>query len=634
MDHSNQILQCLEKTDAVSVEKLAERLHISERSIRNAVLLLRKDASRNGFAIHTIRSKGYCLHINDVNAYRKYRKTLQTIDFADKSERINKIMELIFMRHDGYITIDEISSVLGVSRRTILNDLKDVRKELIPYSLAITSKSHYGIKVSGDEIKIRTAISDLLNKNSGKDGNTIEYFEFAERIDKKQLKKKYEEIIQKHKLSINDSSINAVALHTIIMIYRIKQNNTIQEVHINHQMINKEYFKVATEMMAYIQEQYAVTVQQQEIELMASQLFGKCEYIDPKMGENNELKESIVTTLKAMDSEYATDFAKDNLLIEGLLLHIYPLRLRAASGLELNNSLVNSVSAQYMNAFIMSMRFIEKNRILNQYSFSRDEIGYIAFHFATHEERNMQLTLESVRKIALIIDSVRSDVSLLKLKIKQVFPNAEIKVAESSTITPDSLAEADLALTTIQKTNGILKTAIYIPSVVDEHVQWNLRNQAIYYMKTKTETMPELTGLFNEDLFFIEEKKMPYQQILKKYSTRIYQLGYATKEYPDSVLERENKFSTVYDNGIAAPHGLRETSLKDCIAVILLKKPIEDQGKRCQCIFMINVSEKHLFIYQEIGDFLIKLITNDQISKEVSRSRTFEEFKLYAKQTM
>ena len=92
MDHSNQILQCLEKTDAVSVEKLAERLHISERSIRNAVLLLRKDASRNGFAIHTIRSKGYCLHINDVNAYRKYRKTLQTIDFADKSERINKIM--------------------------------------------------------------------------------------------------------------------------------------------------------------------------------------------------------------------------------------------------------------------------------------------------------------------------------------------------------------------------------------------------------------------------------------------------------------------------------------------------------------------------------------------------------------
>ena len=69
------------------------------------------------------------------------------------------------MRHNGYITVNEIASVLGVSRKTILNDLKTVREELENKQLELYTKSHYGIKVVGDEIKIRAVISDLLNKN-------------------------------------------------------------------------------------------------------------------------------------------------------------------------------------------------------------------------------------------------------------------------------------------------------------------------------------------------------------------------------------------------------------------------------------------------------------------------------------
>ena len=634
MNYSRQILQILEQNEAVSIEDIVNCLHISERTIRNTISLLREDGKQFGFEISTIHGKGYSLHIFSTALYAKYIKEYCSDRYSDKSERITKILEMIFMRHNGYITVNEIASVLGVSRKTILNDLKTVREELENKQLELYTKSHYGIKVVGDEIKIRAVISDLLNKNMDLHDHSIEYFEFAEKVDKEELKKKYYEIVNRYKLSINDTSMNAIVLHTLIMIYRIQQKNTIHEIHINHEMIADEYFKAAEEMMSYVEQKFAIKTQKQETELMASQLFGKCEYKGSENCCNEDLKISIQQTLQEMDAEYGTDFAEDSLLVEGLMLHVYPLRLRAASGLELNNSLVSAVSAQYMNAFIMSMRFIEKNPVLNQYSFSRDEIGYIAFHFATHDERKMQLILENVHRIVLVIDSVRSDVSLIKVKIKQVFPNATLRVVEGSQVTPEGLAEADLSITTLKHAKGILKTAVSIPQFLDEHDLWTLRNRAIYYIQAKTEEMPELTGLFSEKLFFIENERMTYREILKKYSNIIYKDGYATNEYPDSVIERENKFSTIYDNGIAAPHGLRETSLKDCIAVIVLKKPIDDEGKRCQCILMINVSEKHTFIYQEIGDFLIKVITNVQISKEICRSKTFEEFKLYAKQSM
>jgi lichenan operon transcriptional antiterminator len=545
MNHCDQILCYLGQDDIVTIDNLVEKLHLSERSIRDDIFTLRKDEKIGGFEIKTLRGRGYSLHVNNQILYQKYHKNIKSSEFYNKNERINKIKELMFMRHDGFITVDEMSSVLGVSRRTILSDLKTVRSDLKSYHLNLYSKSHYGIKVIGDEINIRSAISDILNKNGKHPESSMEYFEFEKNIDKNKLKTKYVDIIKNHKLSINDGSINAIILHSLIMIYRITHQNSIHEVHVNHSMISEEYFKVAEEMIKYIEQEYKIKIQKQEVELMASQLFGKCEYIGTMNEDNADLKDSIIKTLKVMDTEYGTDFSTDNLLIEGLLLHVYPLRLRAASGLELNNSLVGSVSAQYMNAFIMSMRFIENNSILNKYSFSRDEIGYIAFHFATHEERKMQLILENVKKIALIIDSVRSDVSLLKLKINQVFPNAQIRVVENSDTTPEGIAESDLAITTIKNANGILKTAIYVQQFVDEHVLWMLRNQALYYIQSKSEKMPELTGLFNEDLFFIESEKITYKTALIKYSNIICERGYATNEYSKSVLERENKFSTM-----------------------------------------------------------------------------------------
>ena len=82
--------------------------------------------------------------------------------------------------------------------------------------------------------------------------------------------------------------------------------------------------------------------------------------------------------------------------------------MRVTYGLTLSDSLVKSVSVQYMNAFLVAMRFIDYHEELNEYQLSRDEIGYLALHFATHIERENQAKMQSIKKIVFIADSMKS----------------------------------------------------------------------------------------------------------------------------------------------------------------------------------------------------------------------------------
>lgn len=69
--------------------------------------------------------------------------------------------------------------------------------------------------------------------------------------------------------------------------------------------------------------------------------------LDQKM----KLAKSIREALIKVDKDFDTNFSEDTVLKENLLLHLHPLIMRVTYGLTLSDSLVKSVSVQYMNAF-------------------------------------------------------------------------------------------------------------------------------------------------------------------------------------------------------------------------------------------------------------------------------------------
>jgi len=102
--------------------------------------------------------------------------------------------------------------------------------------------------------------------------------------------------------------------------------------------------------------------------------------------------------------------------------------------------------------------------------------------------------------------------------------------------------------------------------------------------------------------------------------------GFATKDFTALVLEREQKFSTIYQNGIAGPHSMKLNAKIDSVGITILEEPIEWSGKIVQLIFLINLKQGHLFLHKEISRLLLYLIENKTIRKKLIKSLSFEQF--------
>lgn len=102
--------------------------------------------------------------------------------------------------------------------------------------------------------------------------------------------------------------------------------------------------------------------------------------------------------------------------------------------------------------------------------------------------------------------------------------------------------------------------------------------------------------------------------------------GYATEEYSDEVLTREQRLSTVYDNGISGPHSINQNAEIDSIGLIHLKEAVYYEEKYVKTIFMINLKKGHMFLYQDVSDLILWVIESHQKLNEVLAENKYSSF--------
>lgn len=60
-----------------------------------------------------------------------------------------------------WITLDDLSEILYVSRNAISGDLKRVEAQLAKFDLKLERRPHYGIRVSGSEMSRRLCLASI-----------------------------------------------------------------------------------------------------------------------------------------------------------------------------------------------------------------------------------------------------------------------------------------------------------------------------------------------------------------------------------------------------------------------------------------------------------------------------------------
>ena len=626
------ILDLLNQKPYVSTDEIEKALSCSKRQVGKYISYLRSVENRHGFSLVTIKTQGYQLLIHDQEKYRLFEEKLDS-ELPDrlfkKQHRLLLIMYLL-LKDKNFITIEQISKVIDVSKNTIMTDLDDVRKTVKEFNIELVSKKHYGIKLEGNERDIRLLFSKITTELIETKYYTEQLFFFSKEFDNIFARSDLLNLLKLNDFQLNDNMIDSLLMHIQILIHRITQENFINEISIKKELIDHHSYRLARSIISRIQDQTQIDVPKSEIDLLASQIVGKSPSSSVPLELRDDYILKIINALKMVDRDYSTNYSQDETLIEYLLLHIYPLLKRVAFQLELKNSLIESVSAQYANQFIVAMRFIEYHSDLCKYPLSRDEIGYIALHFAAHQERMNQFGFRKIEKILLVGDFRQSNLLLAKSKINVHFPNAKVTARTNSSLKDVMIEDVDLVLVTEEISLPEISVVwVQVSEAFTEEDFMRIRNVLLLNQDLiQNRPIRGIVDLFFKDLFFIDDTSN-YKDILQKYAQILVDKKYADEGYISSVLEREERFSTVYENGVAGPHGMDQKALIDSIAVILLRGNVEYRDKPVKLIFLINIKQGHLFIHQEISDLLLKIMVDVSLVNRLCQINNFLEFKMY-----
>lgn len=621
-----------ECTKPVSKPILAEKMNLSESSIRNIVRESNTIGGKNGFQIDLVRGQGYLLQVTCEDLFKRYEKSVESLgrDVYNPEQRVNMIVAYL-LQAENFTTIDQLADSLQVSRNTIVKDLEWVKEVLENNFLQLEKRAHYGIRISGDESDYRRAFSKYVLSDYYL-APTQEFKDFITLFNLDELRELLTEAIVVNELTINNIALENVVRHIRILIFRsLKKNFITPNQHLRVKP-DEAYYKVSKSIAAWINTKYQIELPESEVSFLGAHISGKTYVGNIDWKEKKLAFKKLSTILIQLDNEFSTIFSIDEVLRDDLLFHMLPLLKRLYYNLQLENPLVEEIYSKYANVFVIAYRFAELIEQEYGYKMSRDEAGYVALHFAANLERVKNLSLEKYKRIVVICTTGGGSAEILRLKLESVFSKALIATAAVNEIQKYQKELPDLFLSTVP-TEGMETSfsgvpIIHIKQWLDDDEIRRIKEIVSFHIKHENNktSIPSLKELFKEELFYKESEQRNYLELLRNRSEDLVNKGFAVEGFPESVMERENKFTTIYQHGIAGPHAMKLEALEDCVSITVMEEPMEWQGKNVQFIFLINLKSGHLFLHKELSRLLLRLMENSSLRNRLVQAKNYRQF--------
>jgi lichenan operon transcriptional antiterminator len=628
------ILQYLyQKGKTLTSHEIESEFAISNRTLRNELKELNVIGEKSGFVIQKKRGAGYLLHVVNQEMVQSYLEEIKG-DLAPDLPRVrvsNIIM--LLLQTTEFQTIDMFADSLMISRSTVLSDMVEVEKQVRIFDLKVEAKSRYGVRLLGDETNFRRAFSYFLSQKETGLLKKSNYLNFEKAFPFEEIRAVLSEEVQINHLKLSYFALENILVHIQILSFRVTQHNFIlpnQEKKLDVSLIKPSYMNIAKRICEVLSELYHVVLPESEMIYLAAHISGKSSVDDIEEKEKNDLEQKLKHCFEKLDQTFLTQFTGDQQLSDMLLMHMYPLLRRIYFNLKLTNPLIDDVYSRYSDVFMIALKFSEMIKEIWGFELSSDEMGYITMHFAAHMEREKQKQLSSYRKILLSYGSGAGSAELLKMKLETLFQGAAINVVLYSELQSVHLEEYDLLVSShpIRFDNSSIPYIQVAPILTETDIERIRRTLTRYPASRVKENAPTLLSLFHSEMFYIEDTResFDYKAYIKEKAKRVVELSFATPDFPDLVVEREEKISTILQNGIAVPHALKMVAIQDSISVVIFKNPTTYDGKVIQILFLINLRAGDLFLHKELSRLVLHLMEHPEAKQRILKSSNFNDF--------
>src|SRR5699024_2887692 len=382
---------------------LASVNQVTARTTRNDVKNLNKIVSEYGAQIHTVMGKGYQLKVIDDHKFRRFlRENLSEEEAIDNlvpslpEERTAYLIKR-FLLSNGYLKLDDLADEIYVSRSTIQNDLKNVKKVLDHYDIHLESKPNHGLKAVGDELKLRFCMAEYIFDRSEEISDKLpdELFSSFPKKDMAAVLEIIVDEIKVYDITLSDIAINNLLIHIVIAYKRIKEGHHVSLYHTDFKEIAEQReFQVAERIVKKVERTLDVRFPEEEVAYVAIHLLGTKMVSVPGTSYeksvdrliNPDTYQLVDAMLEKIEEKMNLKINRDQELMVALGLHLRPAINRYKYGMNIRNPMLEDIKRNYPLAYeagIIAALAIEEH---TGSEINENEIGYLALHIGAAME--------------------------------------------------------------------------------------------------------------------------------------------------------------------------------------------------------------------------------------------------------
>ena len=618
------ILKNIEMQSVCSVESLAAKLDVSQKTIRNDIKEL--NCLLGGYACIS-NNKGTCkLIVFAPKGFTEIRNKIYKQEdlFNSSHTRMAYMFWQLMHAEEPYLT-DDLSEEMKVARTTTISDLNRLRKAIEKYDLKIKGKANTGLALCGDEFKIRLFILENIYEQLYLNfplGQTIreKLYDFQER------------------LSMDALGFGFFYRFFVVMIQRIESGHTITKLEAKYEeLYGSSAYMIVDEFLNEIEQVKGYQISKEERLFLSISVAGmrtpaNTAEIEQKISISEGVADLIIEILDRIKAELNVTVVA-NELFDDFVYHVFFMINRLKYGFHIYNPMVDDFKNKYSVAYKMAeiaKGVLEEREGIEM---TEDEMGFLAAYFGVFLLE--QEPEEKRCKIAIVCGSGKIIGRLIENQLKKIFdvePEFEFFYGIFDEKRKDDF---DYIVTTTELHMDTKTPVVFMDEVFDrEYIQRKFENMR--YLSEAGRTIRKgidslFMNLLDETRFFVLDQESSYDENVDRMVRALTNQGELDAGFAQRVREREKYSTMVLDHNIAFPH-IKNMLPKLTLAMGVFPDMLKDDkygNIRIIIILGIPESMEDDTVLVRLYDDILSIGKKPDVIPKIQKMESYREFLLY-----
>ncbi len=541
------------QNETLPQDELARRFAVSTRTVRTDITALNALLEQHGAQFILSRGAGYQLKIRDAQRFHHLQQQTPSPLRVPRTspDRIRYLLTR-FLTAAYSLKLEDLAEEWFVSRATLQNDMAEVREWLGRYHLTIESKPHYGMKLFGSEVAIRTCLTDLLWQiDQEQPDSPLVTIEALNSGILERLQPMLQQGFARHNIRLSDEGERYLRLYCAVAVRRISEGYPLTDA--GAEDVGDEVREATQDLINLMRSLVSKPISPAEENWLRVNIAARrIQEIAPSAINADDADALVDYLLSYINSHYNFNLQNDQQLRADLLTHIKTMITRVRYQIHIPNPLLSNIKQHYPMAYDVTLAAVSSWGKYTPYVISENEIGFLVLHIGVGLERHYDVGYQRHPRVLLVCDSGNSTLRMIEAMLMRRYPQLQVteRLSQREYEALNRIDE-DFVISTTRLSE---KTK---PVVVMSPFPTGFQLEQIGKLVLVDRTRPYmLEKFFDEQHFLIVDRPMTQSELFRQVCGQLQDEGFVDGEFYPSVEEREAIVSTLLGEGIALPHSL------------------------------------------------------------------------------